>query len=497
MPPQDQAGRLTGLMEKRIGMAEDEERRDGSKRSGRRDPARNVRRDPPLIEGQAQDVTPEVESSSLGHAVSAPEEPSVTEGAALASEAHAADVAHEPAAAAVEREPDASGFSADTFSPSETSSTATQASEPVRQESRSQWGTLAAIGFVVLAAGLLYLFYQISSLPPDNSAAVTDLRTRLSALEARPPTSTAGLGDRITKVEGEIGNIQGGLDTLGKRVDGIAAAATAQPDVAGKVAELQTNLNGVKSELTALTATVAAIPRPDMGHIETRIGDMDQRLSGLQSAVSGIPHVDLGPLTGKVDAIETRLKPIEAETEAARSPDQIAQRRAAPVAVTAQAITGAIEAGQAFPKEFRALQALGADPAKLAPLQAVADAGAPSLRDLQTSLAEAGDRIVARGAAPASGSYMDRLMAGASGLVQVRPLGSVVGDTPAAIVARMNDDIGNDDLAAVLTEWHKLPEASQSASKALADRVKLRLDAEQAAKAIAANAIEAMAATRS
>ena len=88
-------------------------------------------------------------------------------------------------------------------------------------------------------------------------------------------------------------------------------------------------------------------------------------------------------------------------------------------------------------------------------------------------------------------------MAGASGLVQVRPLGSVVGDTPAAMVARMNDDIGNDDLAAALSEWHKLPEASQSASKALADRVKLRLDAEQAAKAIAANAIEAMAATRS
>ena len=478
-------------------MAEDEERRDGSKRSGRRDPARNVRRDPPLIEGQAQDVTPEVAPPSPVGEVSALENPPAPEGAAPASEAHAPDVVQEPATASVESEQEPAGFSTETFTPSEASPTAAPASEPVRQDSRSQWGTLAALGFVVLAAGLLYLFYQVSSLPPDNSAAVADLRNRLSALESRPTASAAGLGDRITKIESEIGNTQGGLDALGKRVDGLAATASAQPNVAGKVADLQTDLNDVKSELTTLKSTVAAIPRPDTSRIEARIGDMDQRLSGLQSAVSGIPHVDLGPLTGKVDALETRLKPIEAETEAARSPDQVAQRRAAPVAVTAQAITEAIDAGQAFPKEFHALQALGADPAKLAPLQAVADAGAPSLRDLQASLADARDRIVARGAAPASGSYMDRLMAGATGLVQVRPLGSVVGDTPAAIVARMNDDIGNDDLTAALAEWHKLPEASQSASKALADRVKLRLDAEQAAKNIAANAIEAMVATRS
>ena len=348
-------------------MAEDEERRDGSKRSGRRDPARNVRRDPPLIEGQAQDVTPATEVTPLGHAASAPEEPSVPKGAVLASDTHAPDAAQEPAPATVDKEPDAAGFSAETFTPSEASATATPASEPVRQESRSQWGTLAALGFVVLAAGLLYLFYQLSSLPPDNSAAVADLRTRLSALESRPVTSATGLGERITKVESEIGNTQGGLDALGKRVDGLAATVAAQPNVAGKLADLQSNLDGAKSELTALTATVAAIPRPDTSRIEARIGDMDQRFSGLQNAVSGIPHVDLGPLTGKVDAIETRLKPIEAETEAARSPDQVAQRRAAPVAVTAQAITGAIEAGQAFPKEFRALQALGADPARLAP----------------------------------------------------------------------------------------------------------------------------------
>ncbi|MBE7220461.1 MAG: hypothetical protein INR64_18485 [Caulobacteraceae bacterium] len=60
----------------------------------------------------------------------------------------------------------------------------------------------------------------------------------------------------------------------------------------------------------------------------------------------------------------------------------------------------------------------------------------------------------------------------------------------------MDEAIGRDDLTAALADWHKLPDTSQAASKALADRVKLRLDAEQAATSIASDAIAAMATPR-
>lgn len=480
-------------------MAEDEERRDGSKRSQRRDPARNTRRDPPLIEAEAQDVTPQ--SDPIPPASDAPPAPPdlavpTPEGDVSRPEPEELFAPPEPAIAALDEEPAPATHTTEAPTQAETPRPRDPAPEPVRPETRSPWGALAALGFVVLAAGLLYLFYQLSSLPPDTSAAVADLRTRLAAVEARPATGAAGLGDRLTKVEGAVNDVRAGVDALGKRVDTMTAEAASQPNTGAQVAELQTAVADLKTDIAGVKSNVASLPRPDVGRIETRIGDMDQRLAGLQTAVSGIPHIDLGPLTGKVDALESRLKPIEAEAEATRSPEQVAQRRAAPVAVTAQAISGAIDAGQAFPQEFHALQALGADPAKLAALQAVADNGAPSLRDLQAGLAEARDRIVTQGAAPASGSYMDRLVAGASNLVQVRPLGSVVGDTPAAVVARINEAIGNDDLAAALAEWHKLPESSQSAAKALAERIKLRLDAEQAARDIAANAIGAMASPR-
>ena len=471
-------------------MAEEEQARDRSKR---RDPARNARRDLPVIEGVAQDVTPTADPIVPAEAL--PDTSSPPESASTGSDTIVTPAVEDGATEAPGEHPNVSGSGEQSLHPDRPSSPDPIAPAPL-QGSRSILGTLTAAGFAVLAAGLIYLFTQLPSAPTDNPATVADLKARVAALEARPSTDPAGLSDRIAKVEQDIGDARGGIEAVGKRVDGLAATASTQPDLAGQIADLRTAAAGQKTDLAAVTSSVAALPRPDLGAIDARFGDVNQKLAGLQGAVSSIPHVDLGPLTSKVDGIEARLKPIEAEASAAQSPAQVAQRRAAPVAVTAQAISGAIEAGQAFPDELKALQALGVDPVKLAPLKAVAENGAPSLRELQASLSDLRERVVTQGAPPVSGSYVDRLVAGASSLVQVRPLGSVVGDTPAAIAARMNDAIGNDDLTSALQEWHKLPEPSQSASKALSERITVRLDAERAAKTIASEAIAAMAAAR-
>jgi hypothetical protein len=368
------------------------------------------------------------------------------------------------------------------------------------------------VAVVIMAGAIIYLLYQYLG-GPDTSGQIAGLNSRLTALETRPGPDTSGLAKQAaaaqdaaaaakavaSAAQAAAAKTQSDLAELDKRVAALPAPQPApppMPNLQPQVADLQQSVTELKKSVADLQASVAAVPRPDVNRIEARFGDLDARLGALQGTVSGIPHVDLGPLTGKVDALETRLKPIEAETQAAQSPERVAERRAAPVAVTAQAIVDAIAAGQAFPQEFRALQVLGTDPAKLAPLQVVAANGAPSLRDLRADLAELQGRIIGQGTPAPNGSYMDRMMAGASSLVQVRPLGSVVGDTPAAIVSRIDGEIAADDLPAALTDWQKLPEASRTASKSLAERIKLRLDAETAARTIAANAIAALAAPR-
>lgn len=487
-------------------MAEDEERREGSRRPGRRDPARNLRRDPPVIEGTAEDLTPVPDSvSASGDMMAAPpveaEHPDATRAEPVSDQAAGVpetaqppepDPVHGTDAPA----PEYPGTAATSHDAGDPPVTAATSDASAARGTTSRWGTLAALGFVILAAGLLYLFYQLSSLPPDNSAAVADLRSRLAAVESRPATGDAGLADRVAKLDAASDRDTAAAAALGKRVDDLAAEVSRQAKAATEVSDLQAALSGVKSDLAEVKASVAALPRPDFGRLEGRVGDLDQRLATLQGAVSTIPHVDLGPVTGKIDAIEARLKPIEAETAQAQAPQQVAQRRAAPVAVTAGAISDAIQAGRPFPKALEALRTLGVEPGRIAPLASVAESGAPTLADLQTGLADQRERIVSQGAAPVSGSYMDRLMAGASNLVQVRPVGAVVGDSPSALVSQMDEAIGRDDLTAALADWDKLPEASRSVSKSIADRLKLRLEAERAATGIASDAVAAMATPR-
>ncbi|MCW6509376.1 COG4223 family protein [Lichenifustis flavocetrariae] len=481
-------------------MGEEDERREERSRSGRRDATRQMRRDAPVIEGKATEVSsPPIETaetpafdSSKSH-LDVP--PTVVD-----------EVITPPVTGESEPSTRADEFltgggsdpTAEFDRPAETMASDTTSIGGLGEPSLGEQGrplvpALATVAFLVLLAAVIYLLYQVS----NDRSQVADLQSRLAGLEARPSSDMTEISQRISTLESAQAQAHETLGSLSKRVDGFESTpfgTSAQLDkVEAQTGELKSAVAGVQSAL-------AALPKPEtdridaqIGKIDVHLGEVDQRVSALQNTVSAIPRVDLGPLTSKVDALESRLKPVEAEVNSSKSPQRVAERQAAPMAVTAQAIVAAIETGQAFPQEFKALQVLGADPSKLAPLQTVAASGAPGLQDLQAELAGLRDRIVAKGASPPTGSYLDRIMSGASQLVQVRPLGSIAGDTPSAIVARMSDDIGHDDLSMALAELQKLPETSRTVANGLADRIRLRLEAENAAKAIAANAIGAMA----
>lgn len=367
----------------------------------------------------------------------------------------------------------------------------------------------AFVGLVtlLLLGAVGYLFYtmphagRLSAM--DN--ALGDLRSRVAAVEAHPggPDLDA-LKQQIAAATQQLGSLRTDLGAMQERVAALGTppqSGTATGDLGpamaalgAKVAELDQGLGALKSEI--------AQARPDLSPITADIGALQNHLAALQAKVEAIPPVDLAPLAARLDAVDGQLKPIVAEAQAAKNPDRVtavrengsaAETRAAPLAVTAQAVLRAIEAGRPFPADLKALQSLGAAATSLAPLGAVAEAGAPTTQDLRADLAGVRDRLLAQSAPTPSGSYMDRLMAGAATLVHVRPLGSVVGDAPAAVLARMDDDLAKDDLAAALAEWQKLPEASRSVAKGLADRIRLRQSAEDAARGIGADAIKAMA----
>ena len=120
----------------------------------------------------------------------------------------------------------------------------------------------------------------------------------------------------------------------------------------------------------------------------------------------------------------------------------------------------------------------GRDDADVAALEPLAEAGAPTVATLQTSFPAVADAILAATSelGPDAG-FLDRLLAFGSGLVTVRPTGPIEGDTPDAVVSRMEDAVRRGALADALAERDKLPEAGRNASAtwaaAASDRVQI------------------------
>jgi len=87
---------------------------------------------------------------------------------------------------------------------------------------------------------------------------------------------------------------------------------------------------------------------------------------------------------------------------------------------------------------------------------------------------------------------MDRLKASASQLVRVRPVGEVLGEDAASLMARIDASLAQGAVAQAYAAWEKLPDAAKAASKSFGDLAQKRVAAEQAARALAESAMQAL-----
>ena len=465
-------------------MADDDVRPGFGPQPNETTPNRGQRRAPVSIEGEAEPVTtpgdqaePHVEASTPVEAIGAAH-PGSPDGMPVdePSMAAAADLA-------------APDRPAETFAPSIV---------PPAQRTSVMPALLATIGLVLIVLLGINLYLMIDPPGQDNLAAVrtqtNGLEQRVAALERRPAAGAA------------LGPLDERLKTLEAKVN---AAPEATPpaqdqDLAAKIAALQTQTGGLDHALADVRQQVAAIPKPDLAPLDARIADVTTGLAALKTDVAALPKVDLAPLDAKIDALDHRLAPVEAEyatpkitanvTEA-RQEGSAAETRAAPVAVVSQAILQALDDGKGFMPEVAALESLGADPSQLAALRPVAATGAATKADLIAGFAAVRDAMITAAAPIRTGTMFDRMMANAQSLVKVRAAGASPGNDPDAVVSRIDAALGAGDLKAALSDWTALPDASKAASAAWAGKLKARVLADSAARAIGNGAIAALGPT--
>lgn len=350
----------------------------------------------------------------------------------------------------------------------------------------------AVVGFAFGALG--------SSFLPRPEGIDLVARTRLSALDAElarraaqpaPAAVDPGLDQRLKAVEAALASPPP------------AAPSAPDPALAERLARLE-------SDLARVVAARPAAPAGDLEPLAARLTAAEERLAATGTAASAVDTrvtelaaastARLDDLGQKMTAVEQRLTGV---TERLAGLDgrvgDLAGRQsagtAASVFAASHALGTAFERGAAFPTELAALESLGLPAAKLAPLKAVAESGVAPPRALADLFAADAARIAAFGtpSQPAEGGVRGWLQSLSSSLVRSRPVGTVTGDDPASIVARVQAALARGDVETAWAEWVKLPDGARS----LAPRFAMLAEARVAAgKALAEVQRDALALIR-
>lgn len=310
---------------------------------------------------------------------------------------------------------------------------------------------------------------------PESDAAAAFSEGTSTATAPPPPRTTTS------------GSLAAGL--LGGLVALAAAGALQYAGVLGTPGASDTD-NGarqaIEAQLAALKAEVDKAAQPaqsvDLAPLEERLSGIEQKLAEAPPAASGAA-ADISGLEATVASMTTELESVKAALAESRQQQQAAREELASRlstaeqkleepssdarmarAVAATALKTAIERGGPFLAELDALASVAPDDAAVAGLKEDAATGVSSRADLARAFPAAANTMLdAMQDTGAEDGVFTRLMNSASSLVRVRAVGNVEGDTPEAIIARIENKIVNGDLKGAALEWETLPEKARTA----------------------------------
>ncbi|MCH2396098.1 uroporphyrinogen-III synthase [Oceanibaculum sp.] len=266
---------------------------------------------------------------------------------------------------------------------------------------------------------------------PDAGAAPDALNALRQALEAR----ITQVEDRQNALSEEIRLVR---EMLAGEGTGNAVALPSQPSP-----EIIERLTKLEAEARALTDAQAGLD------VEALRG----RVSALETRQAEMPRTDpqeVSRLREDLGALKQSLSEIEAG----------AGQREALVLAAAQ-LAGPLQQGLPYEIELAALQRTAdADPLVVeiaAQLKPRAGAGVPTLATLRQRFPDVAGAAVRAARVGESDSVVGQTLNRIAGLVSLRRIGSVEGETPEARIARAEAAVSAGDLAAAIAELDGLP----------------------------------------
>lgn len=311
------------------------------------------------------------------------------------------------------------------------------------------------------------------------------------------------------------------LDRSGESIAALQTRVGALEQGNATLASLQANVTTLGQRLDALESKSQATA--------TTLAEQQKALQALQEAVKQAPQagaapagatpsetaaVDLGPLTGRVEKLEQQLAALdqrisamatkfESDLRAAQAQkDEAAQAvmthaEADARAILASTLRRKVEAGEAYADELAALAARGADKTKLDALAPFGATGVATPAALQKQFAAVTPDILATRSEPKAEGFFARIVQDAKHLVRIHKVGDTQGTDISAQVARVEAALAGGHLDAALHEWDGMPVPAKAKLQGFAEALRHRIAAIDAAKAIEADALAALAKAKS
>jgi hypothetical protein len=358
----------------------------------------------------------------------------------------------------------------------------------------------AGVAGAVLTLGIVWVVLMVSVGQGDSGAAaarIAQLERQVADLAGHAPAAAASptdMASRLQQLEAQVGQL--------------AAVPRPVPDPAlpNRIAALETQLKSLNDTLSSLgqrsesTAAANAVALRDLTQKLARADKSEAQSSETSDAAANQNAAALAALANRVEALEGGTRTLEKTVASARATEQ-ARRDAETsddhvmrTAIMAAALAAAVERGDPFEAELKAVQAQAPDAGALAPLADFAASGVPSGGVLTRELASLEPELMrAAAGVPSESGFLQKLQANAERLVRIRPVEEVAGDDPAAIMARAQIKAGRGDVPGALTELGTLPATVRAPAQAWIDKAQARTAAIAASRAFAADALAALA----
>lgn len=264
-----------------------------------------------------------------------------------------------------------------------------------------------------------------------------------------PPFSGGGVQrDAITSLTADIANLR--------------QQVSSQPSGAATF-----DASGLEERISALetTSTGPAADNGSLAALEQKIASLEGSFATLQTERSAQDTATV-ELTRRLTDAETKLNEPRDDIEVAR-------------AIASAALKAAIDRGGPFLTELDTLSGVSAEDPAIAALRPFAATGVPSRAELMRDFPNAANAMLdAINQPDPNQGIFDRLTESALSLVKVRPVGNIEGESPDAVIARMENKLRNGDLQGASLEWDTLPEPAKSVSGAYKQSLDARIEVE-------------------